>query len=260
MTSAAVPAADCRSASLLCRSMSSASSAADAAASSTGTAPPVTAAAAAGLPSPSPSPAALSLLQSVRFRLAVESDAPQLSALVNSAYRGESAKAGWTYESDLLGGQRTDAEELSAIIRAEDQRLLLAVSTPASGEEGEDEIVGSVCLQRKSPSVGYIGMLVVKPVLQASGLGRRLLVAGEQWQAHQWGVTAIEMTVIHQRAELIAWYMRRGYADTGRQEAFPMTDVKFGLPKVNDLHFVVLQKRVEKQGTEPPTRALDINA
>ena len=40
------------------------------------------------------------------MRVASAADAPALVDLINSAYRGESSKAGWTTEADLLGGQR----------------------------------------------------------------------------------------------------------------------------------------------------------
>ena len=43
-------------------------------------------------------------------------DAAELSALINSAYRGETSKKGWTTEADLLEGTRTSEEELISII------------------------------------------------------------------------------------------------------------------------------------------------
>ena len=39
-------------------------------------------------------------------RPAAADDAPALVALVNSAFRGESSRAGWTTGADMLGGQR----------------------------------------------------------------------------------------------------------------------------------------------------------
>jgi hypothetical protein len=52
------------------------------------------------------------------------------------------------------------------------------------------------------------------------------------------------MTVIAQRQELIAWYQRRGYSLTGEARPFPTEDPRFGLPKRDDLGFVVLEKRL----------------
>ena len=52
----------------------------------------------------------------------------------------------------------------------------------------------------------------------------------------------MEMTVIANRGELIAWYERRGYVLTGERRPFPLDDPRFGLPKTRDLAFVVLEK------------------
>jgi GNAT superfamily N-acetyltransferase len=176
-------------------------------------------------------------------------EAAALSALVNSAYRGASSKAGWTTEADLLGGQRTDPEGLAESLRsrpdghqgdgqtadrADDQVIL--VHTDAAG------LACCVHLQRLPDQRAYLGMLTVRPVGQAQGLGRALLAAAEQWAAREWGTRDMQMTVIAQRVELIAWYVRRGYARTGETRPFPYDDARFGLPKRDDLYFEVLAK------------------
>jgi len=45
----------------------------------------------------------------LQFRLARLDDVAAIVALVESAYRGDAAREGWTTEADLIGGQRTDA-------------------------------------------------------------------------------------------------------------------------------------------------------
>jgi len=50
------------------------------------------------------------------------------------------------------------------------------------------------------------------------------------------------MTVIEQRAELIAWYERRGYRRSGEYQPFPYGDERFGIPRRDDLRFEVLVK------------------
>jgi GNAT superfamily N-acetyltransferase len=173
------------------------------------------------------------------------SEATALSELVNSAYRGESSKAGWTTEAELLGGQRTDPEGLAEILRsrnegnrgggpADDQVIL--VHTDAAG------LACCVHLQRLPDHRAYLGMLTVRPIGQARGLGRALLAAAEQWATHEWGTREMQMTVIAQRVELIAWYERRGYGHTGETRPFPYDDVRFGLPRRDDLYFAVLAK------------------
>ena len=52
----------------------------------------------------------------VAMRAATAADAPALVDLINSAYRGEGSKAGWTTEADLLGGQRVDLDGVIEMI------------------------------------------------------------------------------------------------------------------------------------------------
>jgi len=173
------------------------------------------------------------------MRVATVADIPALHALIESAYRGDSAKRGWTHEADLLGGQRTDREALAEIVADPKQALLVGKRHGAP--------IGCVLVKdlglRNDGRIAYLGMLTVRPDLQAAGLGRALLAAAE---AHARNIDAeiMEMTVIKRRPELIAWYERRGYALTGREEPFPLDDSRFGLPKTRDLVFVVLSKQL----------------
>ncbi len=146
------------------------------------------------------------------FRPARAEDVPAIVALINSAYRGDSSRSGWTTEADLIDGPRTDDAEVHALVAADDSLLLLAT-------QGED-IVGSVFLQRQ-PAAGYLGMFVVRPVLQGAGTGKRLMQAAETLVRTQWGLERMTMTVITRRPELIAFYERRGYRRTGEIRPFP---------------------------------------
>ena len=167
------------------------------------------------------------------FRSASAGDAASIVALVESAYRGDSSRMGWTTEADLLGGQRTDLEEVQAVLADPDAAICLATR--------RSEVVGSVCVRVGPPGLAHIGMFAVSPGLQRAGLGRALLAEAELEAAAR-GALAAEMTVIEQRTELIAWYARRGYRDTGGREPFPLDNPRFGLPKRRDLRFVVLRK------------------
>lgn len=173
-------------------------------------------------------------MSGVVFRPAVEADVEALHALVTSAYRGDAARLGWTHEADLLDGQRTDVEALLEVVVDPSKVILMA--------HHGGVLIGCVMLSRQDDGSAYLGMLSVDPVRQASGLGRLLLAAAEAEAAARYGADRIEMTVIRQRPELIAWYERRGYALTGRTAEFPMDDERFGLPKRRDLEFVVLSK------------------
>lgn len=164
------------------------------------------------------------------FRPATLDDVAGLHALIERAYRGETAKAGWTHEADLLFDDRTSAEELSGLI-VDPERVIL------SAHEGE-VLVGCVQVARAGDGLAYLGMLTVEPSLQAAGLGRRLLAAAEAEAVARFAARRMEMTVIHRRAELIAWYERRGYAPTGESRPFPVA------PPRPELAFVVLEKRL----------------
>lgn len=166
---------------------------------------------------------------------ATTEDVPALVALVNSGYRGDSSRQGWTTEADLLGGIRIDEESMTDLIKAPGSVVLKA--TDANGI-----IQGCVHLQDTENAL-YLGMLTVSPTLQNAGIGRQLMQAAEEF-ARTKNLPAITMTVISVREELIAWYQRRGYADTGERKPFPMNDPRFGLPK-QPLEFIVMEKQLK---------------
>jgi ribosomal protein S18 acetylase RimI-like enzyme len=156
-----------------------------------------------------------------------------LVILVNSAYRGESSKKGWTTEAELLEGVRTDANTLLEQINQSDQTILKAI-------DGNQKIIGCVSLQEKKDKL-YLGMLTVQPDIQATGIGKKLLSSAEEYAKNK-KIYCIEMTVISVRQELIEWYQRRGYQLTGEKREFP-SDPKFGIKK-QALEFVVLEKKL----------------
>jgi ribosomal protein S18 acetylase RimI-like enzyme len=168
------------------------------------------------------------------MRCADRSDVDAVVALVNSAYRGDSSRAGWTTEADILGGQRTDAAEIAQSIAEAGSVFLLCLR--------DNETVGSVHLLRQDEFTAYLGMLVVKPGLQGQGLGSRLLDGAERFLLEQWGVSRLQMQVITLREELIAFYERRGFLRTGEFKPFPSGEPRFGLPKVPGLKFELLEK------------------
>ncbi|MBI1175109.1 MAG: GNAT family N-acetyltransferase [Sideroxydans sp.] len=169
----------------------------------------------------------------VAFRRATPADADAIVALVNSAYRGDSSRAGWTTEADLLGGQRTDIGEVARLLGMADSLFLLGLSA--------GEIIGSVHLQRLGVATAGLGMLVIRPTLQGWGFGTQLMRAAETWGSEAWHAARMQMQVITLRTELIDYYLRRGYRRTGELRPFP-AEPEFGLPKVAGLQFEVLEK------------------
>ena len=158
-------------------------------------------------------------------------DIPEIIQLVNNAYRGEKSRQGWTHEADLIDGDlRTDFNDLEQLMQDRGSVFLKYI------ENGR--IAGSVYLQKQN-EILYLGMLSVDPTIQAKGIGKQLLAAAED-HARNMGCKAIEMTVISKRMELVKWYKRHGYNDTGIRKPF-QTEERFGYPR-EPLEFIVLVK------------------
>jgi ribosomal protein S18 acetylase RimI-like enzyme len=167
------------------------------------------------------------------FRDATRADVSRVVELMQSAYRGDSSRGGWTTEADLLDGQRTDPEGVAAVIDAPDARLVLV--------HEHDDLVGCFQVEHRGDHA-YFGMFSVRPELQGAGLGRVVLAEAERIAREEWGVREMHMTVIHLREDLIAWYERRGYRRTGEMSPFPYDDQRFGIPRRDDLQFELLVK------------------
>jgi GNAT superfamily N-acetyltransferase len=168
--------------------------------------------------------------------LAGLADAPAVAALINTAYRGVPSRRGWTSEADLIEGTRTDAAAITEILEAPDNAILLI--------RGHSALNGCVHLQKATATTTYFGMLSVRPAMQGSLLGRSLLAAAERYARAHFGAERIELTVIEQREELLAWYERRGYSRSGEIRPFPYDDTRLGTPSREDLRFVVLERRI----------------
>ncbi|MBH8558533.1 GNAT family N-acetyltransferase [Hymenobacter negativus] len=162
---------------------------------------------------------------------ATPADAARLTQFVNAAYRGDTARQGWTTEADLLDGQRIDKEGMLEMLARPGTAILLC-------QDESGELLGSFHAQATGDLL-YLSMLAVNPTGQAQGVGKFLLNAAEGY-GRQHGCTTSRMTVISVRTELIAYYERRGYRLTGATEPFP-TDPRFGIPK-QPLVLLVLEK------------------
>ncbi|MEU9987584.1 GNAT family N-acetyltransferase [Streptomyces sp. NPDC048045] len=167
------------------------------------------------------------------FRDATDADVDALVALIESAYRGDSSRVGWTTEADILEGQRTDPEGVRQVIKSPASRLLTV--------EQDGRIVACCQLEHRD-SHAYFGMFAVSPTLQGAGLGKIVIAEAERLARAVWDVTEMHMTVISVREDLIAWYERRGYRRTGKTTPFPYGDERFGIPQRDDLQFELLVK------------------
>jgi len=177
------------------------------------------------------------MLNSISVRRATSADIPAIVALVESVYRGENSKKGWTTEEHLLDGQRTDNAMVRELMKAPGHVFLLA--------ESDGKVLASVLLERRE-TYAYIGMLSVNVEAQNLKLGRRMLDECEIFASREWNLNETRITVIEMRTELVAWYERRGYTRTGNVEGFH-TDPRFGKPKVayDDLHLIEMARPIE---------------
>jgi ribosomal protein S18 acetylase RimI-like enzyme len=172
----------------------------------------------------------------LEHRLAQVSDSPVICALVNAAYRGETSRAGWTTEADLLTGVRTSERTVQALIERDDACILL-------GEEVGGVVVACICLERHHESEGkvHLGMIAVSPLLQNRGYGKAMIIAAEKLAKIRWAVSQAEMMVISLRQELIAFYQRLGYVPTDVMQPFPQQPDMWQ-PQVQDMQLITLQK------------------
>jgi ribosomal protein S18 acetylase RimI-like enzyme len=170
----------------------------------------------------------------MQFRKAELNDAKNVCALVNSVYRGENSKKGWTTEAYMLDGIRIDKESLKKIISKKDNVIILAIN--------EGEIIGCVHLEQKG-SRCHLGMLSVNVNYQDKGIGKKIMEHSEEYAKNEMKCSIMEMKVISQRKELIDFYIRRGYKITGESEPF-LLNTHFGEPKSSDLYFEYLTKEL----------------
>ena len=171
--------------------------------------------------------------EGLSFRYAGNDDIGAIVALVESAYRGDSSRQGWTTEADMLDGRRIDEQRIHELVSDPLTRIVL-------GEH--DGVIVACCELRRESEYGYFGMFAVRPDQQGKSLGKHMLGEAERIVGEEWACRGMRMTVIDIRDELIAWYQRRGYTRTGEYRPFPYGDERFGVPKRDDLRFEVLYK------------------
>lgn len=177
----------------------------------------------------------------VAVRAATPDDVAAVVDLVQSAYRGDASRAGWTTEADLLDGVRTDAAMVTQLVAAPGSLVLVA----------DDESGLLACCHLEGRGEGaYVGMFAVRPGSQGRGAGTAMLDAAAA-RARAWGATDLQLTVLNHRPELIAWYERRGFRLTGGTVPFPAyDDERFGVPLRPDLVLLEMVRPLQDLGDD----------
>ncbi len=174
------------------------------------------------------------LFSNANISIATAKDISAVKDLLNSAYRGEKSKKGWTTEAHLIAGDvRTDEGSVQKVIDQPGSVILIYTNK-------DEQITACVNLQQHAEKI-YLGMFSVSPDLQGGGIGKQMLLAAEEYAANL-NCTAIYMTVISVRAELISWYQRHGYRDTGERKPFA-EDAVTG-KHLQPLDFMTLEKPI----------------
>lgn len=174
------------------------------------------------------------LFSDPHISLADAGDIAAIRDLLNSAYRGEASKKGWTSESHLIAGNTRATDATVQEVMTRQGSVFLKYTDPQQG------LIGCVNLQQQDRGI-YLGMFSVSPVLQGGGVGKKLLAAAEEY-AKKLGCAVIFMSVISVRDELINWYKRHGYADTGERKPFEETEESG--KHLQPLEFMILEKKM----------------
>jgi len=152
----------------------------------------------------------------IGFRQATAADAAVIAKLVVLAYR---------VEDFFIDGDRTTLPEIEALLKRD--RFLVA-------EDAAGSLAGCVHIKLNGER-GYFGMLAVHPEAQGHGLGGQLVAEAERFCAGA-GCEAMDLHVVNLREELLPWYVRLGYSETGTE---PFSDPwKANLP----CHFITMSK------------------
>ena len=170
----------------------------------------------------------------ITYQEASLADAGKITALVNSVYRGENSKKGWTTEAYILDGIRITQENITEIINSKTDIIIKAIR--------DNKLTACVHLENCG-SYSMLGMLSVDVNYQNKGIGKLLINECERYTREVFGLKEIRMKVIGARTELIDYYIRRNYLKTGETEDFDTTEGTFGIPKMK-LHFEVLTKQI----------------
>jgi GNAT superfamily N-acetyltransferase len=174
----------------------------------------------------------------VPLRVAEVSDIPRLEHVIQVSYRGGLSSVPWKND-DLVKVPRTTEAELNELVDSAEATILVAEIAKTSGKE----IAGCVLVE-KHVNDAHIGLVTVAPEYQNLGLGKHLVKAAEGHAASRFNCRLAKMFVLSGRTELIDWYKRLGYRETGELVPFPEQDFQSESGQTS-MHMVVLSKSIK---------------
>jgi predicted N-acetyltransferase YhbS len=152
----------------------------------------------------------------IKIRIADSADDEKITAVINAAFM--------IAEGFFVDGNRISLEEVQ-------QHRVSGAFLVAEDDEG---ISGCVYLEPRGERA-YLGLLSVDPAVQHGGLGSRLMEAGENY-CRERGARFMDIYIVNLRAELPAFYARRGYVEDGTTPFPP------DVPTKQPCHFINMTK------------------
>lgn len=168
-------------------------------------------------------------------------EAEAIARLVNAAYRPAGPTPAWTHEAHLISGPRVSASEVANLITRRNSLVLLVLA-------GAD-LAACVHLEKHGQDC-RLGMFAVAPERQAQGIGKRLLDQAERHALEALACTRMQMIVLGPRSDLLAFYQRRGYQWTGKDQEYPRHGIN-GTPRIEGLRLRTLFKQLDRVKAAP---------
>jgi predicted N-acetyltransferase YhbS len=151
------------------------------------------------------------------IRIAGSAEAEQIMTVINAAFR--------IAEGFFVDGNRITLDEVHSAL---DKGAFLVA------EDDDGGLSGCVYLEPRGERA-YLGLLSVDPSQQQSGLGSRLMTAGEEYCRTR-GARFMDILIVNLRAELPAFYAHRGYIENGTTPFPP------DVPTKQPCHFINMSK------------------
>jgi len=185
------------------------------------------------------------MTDSLEFTTATTAQATAIAALINAAFRSESAGQTWLTDDQ---DKRTDMLSVQDV-----QNTISNPSTPILvGTVASSPELIAVCLLKApgtcpkttgTPAKSWLAMLAVDPKHHQRGYGLAALKEAEAFAKKSWDAKRVELNVVNTRVELRAWYGKNGYQATGQTMEFPYGNHRGGL-MADGLELVVLGKDI----------------
>ncbi|MGB3620585.1 GNAT family N-acetyltransferase [Ketobacter sp. MCCC 1A13808] len=176
-------------------------------------------------------------MDTLRFENQIDrSDVPELTQLINDAYRGSSGSRRWTSESHLVQGDRISERQLADLIEGAAFDL---ISARSASVQKIDSILGCIGVTYFDHLCEF-GTFAIRPDYHGSGIGKALLAYAENRVKSR--CRHFQVVVLEANTRLIHFYQKLGYTLVGESIPYPV-HLDVGIPKTPELKLVVLRKR-----------------